>query len=157
MNASALLKETDGPNWNYRWPELAPETRWLSAADVTIGPLQTWLSKALRRIATIQKLHDNWNSYGAESPNFKAAQMARVALQMLEEADCKPSQIDPSADGGICIAFEAEGMFADVECFNTGEILASVSKDGEEADIWAIGDERDLAEAINKIRANLIA
>ena len=68
-------------------------------------------------------------------------------------ADFKPSSIDPSVEGGVCLSFQKDGRYGDIECFNSGEILAVTSTGGDDTTVWEIeGAGQQLQDGLSKIR-----
>ncbi len=111
-----------------------------------------WLQDALRTLAAIEKLPDNWDSNGAEAPNQVAIQNSGLVLTQLDKDNLKPSLIEPSTDDAVCIGFWSGSRYADVECFNDGEILAMTHDRGySEPEIWEM-QAMELPHTINKIR-----
>ncbi len=111
-----------------------------------------WLQDALRALATIENLPDNWDSNDAESPNQTAIQNCQLVLTQLVKANLKPSLIEPSTDDGIAVGFWAENRYADIECLNDGEILAMTHDRGvAEPEIWEIHATK-MSETIKKIK-----
>ena len=93
------------------------------------------VDKELERLRRVQ---DDWDSCGAESPSESAIRMATAVLAELNELGLVPNVICPSTDGAVCIEFWREGKYADIECFNSGEILAVTSNyaNNENPLIW---------------------
>ena len=103
-------------------------------------------------LAAIENLPENWDSNGAEPPNQVAIQNCQFILTHLVKAELKPSLIEPSTDDAVCIGFWSGSRYADVECFNDGEILAMTHDRGySEPEIWEI-QAMELPHTINKIR-----
>lgn len=119
------------------------------ASDVTIVNARTdWINSAHRRLAQISRLADGWDSFTAEAPSSAAISRSRFILEGLAENDLKPTSIDPSAEGGVCISFRRGDNYADFECFNTGEILAITSRGPGTASVWRLnltGGDLELA------------
>ena len=105
--------------------------------------------KSLRRIA---RLPANWDSYGADPPNDTAVHAAEDVLQLLAQIDFGPTRVDPSAEGGVCLSSQAGNRYGDIECFNTGEVLAVISKGGDDTAVWSV-DTGEVNAAANRIRA----
>lgn len=120
---------------------------------------KNWYSKAFKQLKTFRELSKNWNSYGAESPNNTAIHWAQKVINVLNKFDFPPTGIAPSAEGGIGIYFSKGKLYADLECFNTGEILAVISDSKTEPTVWEIydgemreGKEGMVIEAVRRIR-----
>ncbi len=102
-----------------------------------------WLQNALRAVSQLQSVADDWDTYGAKSPSKLATQLARRILVTLAKLDCEPTSITPSAEGGICIALSHGERYADVECFNTGEVLTAIAGGHDEPEVWEVDPSND--------------
>jgi len=109
-----------------------------------------WLQDSFKRLTELSKLNDDWDSYGAESPNNWTISQARDVLKNLSSEDLKPSSIDASVEGGICLSFQSGLRYSDIECFNSGEIFAVTSENGENTKVWEIMN-LNLTSTINHI------
>lgn len=107
-------------------------------------------------VETAAKLSTDWDSYGAVSPNATAVHWARETLRILDSELLTPNRVDPSAEGGITIAFSAGDRYAHVECFNTGELVAALWRHDDNPEIWELSaDAKDIEDATGKIRTFL--
>jgi hypothetical protein len=97
-----------------------------------------WVGRGLQEIAKLGSLDPSWHETGAPVPNNVATELATVILQQLSLINFRPNSIDASADEGICISFARRDRTANVECFNTGEVLAVTMPRGGEPTIWSI-------------------
>jgi hypothetical protein len=94
-------------------------------------------------------LATGWDSYEAEPPSDVALENARRILNVLWESDLgERIRLSPSVEGGVSIVFKTpDKRYADIECFNDGEILAITSKPASEPVVWpvnlATGEIRD--------------
>ena len=108
--------------------------------------------KVFSLIETIQgtkHLQDNWNGYGSESPNGFAREVAELIL--LETTSFRtPDRVAPSAQGGIGIFFYANNKYADIECFNEGEVLGTTVVGDDDPIIWVI-NPTGIKEALERI------
>jgi len=104
-------------------------------------------------LGCLANLPPDWNSYGAQPPNEAALALARKVLAKAREADMVPDRIDASADDGVAICFLRGSNYADIECFNSGEIAAvtHVRCGKYVPDAWDVG-EGDISLALDKIR-----
>ena len=113
------------------------------------------LDEQLQRLATVER---NWDSYGADAPNEAALVSARDILKILEFAAFPPTRIVPSAEGGAGICFVEGENYADIECLNTGEILAAMYCGQAEPTVWEVGGgEQSIRSTIEKIRVHITA
>jgi hypothetical protein len=49
-----------------------------------------------------------------------------------------PSKVVASAEGGVAICFASQEKYADVECLNSGAILAVKSRRGGLPEVWEV-------------------
>jgi hypothetical protein len=109
-----------------------------------------WLGRGLAKLARLRKLGPQWESTGASPPNETALVAATEALVWLSAADAEPRNIDPSTDDGVCISFRNGERYADIECYNSGEILAvTISGEGEPV-VFEVR-RSELQDAVSKI------
>ena len=74
---------------------------------------------------------------------------------MLESVPLVPTRIVPSAEGGIAVCFVHGDRYADLECLNSGEILAVTYRGVAEPLVWEVAPESaTLRTAIEHIRAH---
>jgi hypothetical protein len=100
-------------------------------------------SRSARRIAALweavddmRSLHADWNGYGSEAPSDFARDIAKQIL--LSATGLEPSRVVPSAQGGVGICFSHKGKYGDIECLNTGEILATTSDGTNIPEVWEV-------------------
>lgn len=120
-----------------------------------INTASPWYADGIKKLSVLQNLEASYDGYGTRPPNAIAAEYADSVLSALADLDFEPSAIDPSSDEGICISFRNHNLYADVECFNTGEVLAETKVDGEEPTIWAI-EPQEINETITKINSFIL-
>jgi hypothetical protein len=90
----------------------------------------------LRRFSTLPKA---WDSYVADPPNEVAIRAAERVLDLLWDSGySKPSRIAPSSDDGVLISFMGKKGSANIECFNSGEIVAAVTSPHEAPRVWQV-------------------
>lgn len=94
-------------------------------------------------------LRDNWNGYGSERPNGLAREAAEAVLLATPSVRI-PDRIAASAQGGIGIFFYNREKYADIECFNNGEILGTTVTGNGEPDIWPFTSS-EIKGALEKI------
>lgn len=74
-------------------------------------------------------------------------------LSTLADINLEPSNIDTSAEGGICISFRRGDRYGDVEFLNSGEVLAVTSLGGCDTRVWETdAGQQDLRRTVNLIR-----
>jgi len=116
------------------------------------------LATQLARLDAFRELAPGWDSYDAPPPSETALGSARSILQFLrEQEDVPPVHASPSAEGGVLLVFSAAGAkYADIECYNDGEILAILSEPASEPTIWPLILEKErLQAALDRIAAFL--
>jgi hypothetical protein len=103
-----------------------------------------WPVNLFRELSRLSQLSDDWNSDGAEAPNNVALYWANEVLRESVRGNYRPHRIVPSAEGGIAITFRSGQKYADIECFNSSEILA-ITSDGEtEPEAWVVNPDNIL-------------
>ena len=119
------------------------------------------MDQLTNRLHSLADLPLNWNSYGAEAPNHTAIIGAENILQRAHEEGILPDTIDPSAENGVVLSFSKRDRYADIECFNSGEILAVMHDrsrgNAGKPNVWTVQDEDGIAAALDSIRAFVYA
>ena len=141
--ASVSPREDQGHGWD--------NSQWISPdSDLTIQLTKVtpttryakWFSQAFARISELQKLKTDWDTYGSEAPNDTAAHLTRKVLRHLLDEGFEPSSLSPSSDGGLCVSFRKSDRYGDVECFNSGEVMAIVSDAGRDTEAWELSNSQ---------------
>jgi hypothetical protein len=86
----------------------------------------------------LSSLPMNWDSYGSQRPSQRAVSMAGDIAKAFISAGLVPDALAPSPDGGIAVCFMRNKKYADIECFNTGHVLAVRYSSHEEPKAWEI-------------------
>jgi hypothetical protein len=105
-------------------------------------------------IDSFRELETGWDSYGAEPPSMVAIENARRILRVLWEGEAGARiRLSPSVEGGVSIIFRtSDKRYADIECFNDGEVLAITSDPKADPVVWSVNIEPDkLRDAIGRI------
>lgn len=122
-----------------------------SAAFVEFN--QAPFSLFYKKLDSLGSLADNWRGDGTLRPNHIALYWARRVLDELREKELPPHQVCASAEEGVCLSFLKGQLYADIECFNTGEIIAATSDRAGRSDVWEIyQSDNDISDAIDRIR-----
>jgi hypothetical protein len=119
---------------------------------------RTDLAAQLARLEAFRDLAPGWDSYDAPPPNETALRSARNVLRLVQEQEDVPAvHVAPSAEGGVLVVFSGDGpKYADIECFNDGEVLAILSAPEGEPTIWPLDPEKErLQAALARIAAFL--
>jgi hypothetical protein len=108
------------------------------------------------RLEKMRSLRDDWNSYGAEAPNPRAIFYAQEILSSLMHRNLLPDRVNPSAENGITFSFRRGERYADIECFNSGEILAVTTDGNDEPEVWNVSlAKEEVHHTLERIRAAL--
>lgn len=91
-----------------------------------------------QRLRQLVSLHVNWDTYGAEPPSQGAISTADSIAKAFINFGLIPDAITPSAEGGVAICFVRNQKYADVECFNSGDILGVRYSSREDPKAWAV-------------------
>jgi len=127
------------------------QNAWLAWEAVHAGGFS--LSAAEQRLDDITALEAV-----EEKPNERAYKNARLTLELADLFDIEPSTVTASADGGVAVCFKVDGMYADIECFNSGEIWGLTSDRITPATTWEIRETpAALSEALLRIKSTLNA
>ncbi len=114
----------------------------------------------LSKLESFRNLRPGWDSYEAEPPNETALENARQVLLFLMDSESSlPVLVAPSAEGGVALVFARDSSkYADIECFNDGEVLAITSEPAQEPTIWPLTpDEEGFRTALERITTFLDA
>jgi len=94
----------------------------------------------------------------SEMPSEKSIALAARALRMFKRFGVVPSKVVASADGGVAICIMQGAKYSDIECLNSGEILAVNSDKKGAPDVWDVGsDDNSISVSISRIRSFLKA
>jgi len=100
----------------------------------------------------LSELHFNWGDLGAEPPNLEARTNAKSFLVCMYTSGLKPDLVTASADSGVGICFKRNGVYADVECFNSGEIISAfIDRSGNVATSEMGHDDDSISKIISRI------
>jgi hypothetical protein len=116
-----------------------------------LGWLETWRDT----LASYHRLPTGWDGAGAAAPNGSAVSLALDVLEEFWELGVQPTRIAPTVEEGVLIEFRTGEGAGNVECFNSGEILAALNT-GEAPEVWEISEHgRSLRESVSEILATL--
>ena len=94
--------------------------------DLALQRGNTRIWELIKAVEETKTLDHDWNGYGSDPPYDLAREIAKDVL-LRSTAIVKPMRVAPSAEGGIGICFYKGNRYADIECMNTGDILATTS------------------------------
>lgn len=114
--------------------------------------------EADHRLQQISNVKPNWDTYGGDAPTSDSIRNAKAIIGKAIVQGLLPSAILPSAEGGVAVCFATQLKYADIECLNSGEILAVHYGRDEEPHAWVVGqDENDAEITIRTISEFLAA
>jgi len=126
----------------------------LEAATLSPETHSSWMEEATNTLDALRKLAPNWDSYGAEPPGQDALHRAHEVLEALDAMRFRPDRVAASAEGGVAIAFVREQRYADVECYNSGEILAVTSDGRGRPEVWEVAPN-EIGRTLDRIRDHI--
>jgi hypothetical protein len=92
-----------------------------------------------RTLEKLGSLSANWDSNGADKPAQTALANAASIGRAFIKKGLVPDALTPSSEGGVAICFMRNQKYADIECFNSGEVLAVRYSSTEDPYAWTIG------------------
>jgi hypothetical protein len=114
------------------------ETNTTTVESAEIDSAVSWLPDALKKLAQLRGIGADWHSCDAAPPNETAIKTSIYVLQKLSRFDLRPDLISPSTDEAVCISFKGRDKYADIECYNSGEVLAMTANGRERPKIWEV-------------------
>lgn len=90
------------------------------------------------RLRQLGSLRVNWDTYGADPPTQHVISTAKTIAKQFIEFGLIPDAITPSAEGGVAICFIRNQKYADIECFNSGEVVGVRYMSREAPRAWDI-------------------
>jgi len=116
----------------------------------------SWLEVALRELEAMRQLEANWDGRGSEAPNDLALANSKRVLLQLSDLGFPPRSINASAGDGIAIYFLGpNGQRADMEMYNSGEIVATIGEPDSGRTFELANDESDIKGALEEMRQAL--
>src|SRR2546421_11203907 len=101
----------------------------------------------------LRLLGTGWDGANSEAPNEESIYWAGRALALLRELHFQPTRVGASVEGGATISFMDGDRYADIECFNSGEILAVISDQRGKPDVWTVpAHDAEIIRALERIR-----
>jgi hypothetical protein len=110
----------------------------------------TW--ESLHEVENLRLLQNNFNGYGSVAPNRRSIELASQVV--LSATETRPTRVLASAQGGVAIYFVRGNKHGDIECFNSGELVATISDDEDLPRVWEIRPS-EIKSAIRTISAFL--
>ena len=91
-----------------------------------------------RQLAKLARLSRGWDTYKAEAPSSISIIAASRIGKKFIQLGLVPDVVVPSSEGGVALCFLRNPKYADVECFNTGEVLAVRYSANQDPVAWSI-------------------
>lgn len=114
------------------------------------------LAECNRQLEELRELEHDWDSYGAAPPNDVALSLATKVLRYLGEAGLPAPCINPSAEEGVCMSFRSGDLYADIECFNSGEVVAATLDALGKQHVWDVAfSQPEMMQTVRLIRTHL--
>ena len=114
------------------------------------------LAECSRQLEELRELEHDWDSYGAAPPNDVALSLATKVLQHLSEAGLPAPCINASAEEGVCMSFRTSDLYADIECLNSGEVVAGTLDALGKQHVWDVGSSQpEMMQTVRLIRSHL--
>jgi hypothetical protein len=124
----------------------AASPQWYRVTPLSSYP--PWLRTALKTLAQLAQLPENWDGYGSPAPQRIAADRASNLLTFLEWDDLPVPQIGPVPGGGIQIEWHVANRELEIEILpdGSGEFLRVDGEAMEEGPLTA--DRPDASRAL---------
>jgi hypothetical protein len=106
----------------------------------------------MHTLDSLQQIPVDWNGYGSEPPNEVSVTNARSVFTAVNNLGYLPTSVSASAEGGVGISFINGNRYADIECFNTGEIWAVTSDGTGNPQVWRVASPEEIVTALETIR-----
>jgi hypothetical protein len=117
------------------------------------SPRTAKFSTLFATIGRLRGLAAGWDAHGAPAPNATAAAFAKMVLDECESNNFVPASVLSSSDGGIAITFREGVRYADIECFNEGELYAAFHPGEGIPSVWPVdGGRGGIRAAIEEIK-----
>lgn len=114
------------------------------------------LCEVAAKLKQLSRLSAGWDGLGAPAPSATAVLAAADILRACAHGQLVPTGVVPSAEGGIGVTFRRGSLYADIECFNDGDILAAFDRGTGTPEVWPVGpDDRAIRAALDEIRVRL--
>ncbi|MEQ9588018.1 MAG: hypothetical protein RJS97_08700 [Parvibaculaceae bacterium] len=124
----------------------------LTRGSISLSDKPDWLLSRLLELQKLRSMPAIWESTEADPPNDTALQHAAEVLDRFAAVDLEPNRISPSIEEGVCLSCRDGMLYADIECFNTGEIMAAMS-DGNHPTVVTVLDAAAIRDTVEQIAA----
>ncbi len=89
-----------------------------------------------------------------EPSNAAATATCERVRQAFLASGMTPSGVSNSGEGGMGVYFISGERYADVECLNSGEVMAATFSNGNDAHVWDVEID-EIGGTIDQIREHL--
>jgi hypothetical protein len=115
-----------------------------------------WIIECDRELDQLNELQEDWDTHGAAPPNTTAITLAKMVVRELAAANLRQFRVEPSVEEGICVSFRRGDVYADIETFNSGEVVAAFSDGRGTPAVWDVESTDDgIRQATRLIRDHL--
>jgi hypothetical protein len=127
-----------------------------SSTGIVCAPRSDEFAPHFAKLGEIAKTPSLWPADG-KPPSNEAIALARWVLLKFRDYGLTPSRVVASAEGGVAICIVKGGKYSDIECLDSGAILAVNSDKKSLPDVWEVKpDLSDIAMSISRIRRFII-
>lgn len=154
-NMDTLIETSQQTRMKNLWPviTISHPPLWNTQIVRSAQVEESWYVDARDKLDLLTQLPVNWDSYGAAAPSQDARAKALNVLEACRTEAYQPDALVPSADSGVAITFKKQGLYASIECLNTGEITGLISKRDGNPSAWLIeSDTEDILRSVQTIR-----
>jgi hypothetical protein len=105
-----------------------------------------------RQIEESRKVQANWDSYNAPAPTPQSIDATLPFIRVCYLEQLIPDDYGAMAEGGITVSFMKNGRYAAVEFYNSGEMVALLSRPVD-SDVWEFSSNiLEFQKVIRQIR-----
>jgi hypothetical protein len=110
-----------------------------------------WTKIAVKRIATLMQLEENWDGYGAKPVQPNLGDVAINRLRQLIPRDAPPPQVVPTPMGGLQFEWHLSQVDVELEFVSPTSIHAAWEIDGTAAEAEFTSDLEELARVVSRL------
>ena len=110
-------------------------------------------SELTDEVDQLAKLEPGWDGHEGIAPNSTSLIASKLIIRAADTLGFKPDGVSPLPEGGICLFYDHPTAYADISCFDDGEIWAVTNAVGGKAESWQLSEDiQDACIALRKIR-----
>lgn len=137
------------------WVSYVSSPNALSSLDRETVAIAVPLTRWDVRFDQLQSLERGWDGMGADAPNGVAIENGRRAVRAFIEAAANPDTVDPTVEDGVLVGLSTAIGRGNIECFNSGEVVAALVVGGKPR-VWEVSsDGVGLSESVEEILRGL--